>query len=217
MKITNARFVRRASAPAFSSGAMTLVAFAVALVSTAVLLAVGVDTSGSATLLMSASRSLSARTGSGRRPLALTTEPSSDAMGTGARVEGAATDVAEPNSATVQYFDGRPVRPVRTIRMKVTAYSPDTQSCAPFDDGITASGYSVYTNGGKLIAADRQYRFGTLMSVPGYNGNRPTPVLDRGAAIKGNRLDLLFPTHGQAMQWGRQDLLVTIWEYIDEQ
>lgn len=122
----------------------------------------------------------------------------------------------EAGKATpILYFDDRPIHPVKTMTMVVTAYSPDARSCAPFDDGITASGYSVWTNGMKLIAADKRFKFGDLLSVPGYNGSKPTPVLDRGAAIKGNRLDVLFPTHAIARQWGRQKLTVTIWEYVD--
>lgn len=116
----------------------------------------------------------------------------------------------------IRYFDGRPIRPVKTISMIVTAYSPDWRSCAPFDDGITASGYSVMTNGGKLVAADKRFKFGTLLSVPGYNDNLPTPVLDRGGAIKGNRLDVLYPTHEVARQWGRKRVDVVVWEYLDE-
>ncbi len=115
----------------------------------------------------------------------------------------------------ILYFDGKPVRPVRTMTMEVTGYSPDARSCAPFDDGITASGKSVWTNGMKLIAADKRFKFGSLMSVPGYNGNKPTPVLDRGGAIKGNKLDLLFPTHEIARQWGRQKVTVTLWDYLE--
>jgi len=125
-------------------------------------------------------------------------------------------EIEAGEAAPIQYFDGRAVRPVKTMTMTVTGYSPDARSCAPFDDGITASGYSVWTNGMKLIAADKRFKFGTLMSVPGYNGNKPTPILDRGAAIKGHRLDLLFPTHEIARQWGRKKVTVTLWEYVDE-
>ncbi|MFW5653384.1 MAG: 3D domain-containing protein [Planctomycetota bacterium] len=137
---------------------------------------------------------------------------------TSARAAGGTTSNAAANADAndlILFFDGRPIRPVRTVTMVVTAYSPDARSCAPFDDGITASGKSVWTNGGKLIAADKKYAYGTLMSVPGYNGGRPTPVLDRGGAIKGNRLDVLYPTHNIARQWGVQRLTVTIWEYAD--
>ncbi len=41
------------------------------------------------------------------------------------------------------------------------------------------------------------------------------PVLDRGGVIKGHRLDVLFPTHEAAMQWGVRRLEVTIWNYAD--
>lgn len=124
----------------------------------------------------------------------------------------------EPVEATdeVRYFDGRPLRPVKTLVMVTTAYSPDARSCGNFADGITASGYSVWTNGMKLAAADTSILpFGTLISVPGYDGGNVVPVLDRGGAIKGHRLDMLYPTHEQARQWGVQKLRVTVWEYAD--
>ena len=118
--------------------------------------------------------------------------------------------------ANVPTFDGRPLRPVKTMRMLTTAYSPDERSCGAFADGITASGYSVWTNGMKLVAADTSLLpFGTIISVPGYHGGRPVPVLDRGGRIKGGRLDLLYPTHETALKWGAQRLDVTVWEYAD--
>lgn len=128
-----------------------------------------------------------------------------------------------PEAAAVQQqvsaeptFDGRSLRPVRRMAMKVTAYSPDERSCGQWADGTTASGYSVWTNGMSLVAADtRMLPFGTLVSIPGYNGGRPVQVLDRGGAIKGNRLDVLYPSHEIALQWGVQDLEVTVWEYAD--
>lgn len=121
----------------------------------------------------------------------------------------------DARESDIRYFDGRPIRPIKTISMIVTAYSPDARSCAPFADGITASGYSVSTNAGNLIAADKRFKFGTLLSVPGYNDNLPTPVLDRGGTIKGNRLDVLYPTHEIARKWGRQRVDIVVWDYID--
>lgn len=116
----------------------------------------------------------------------------------------------------VVMFDGRPLRRVKALRMKTTAYSPDARSCGKWADGITASGYSVWTNGGKLVAADTSVLpFGTIVSIPGYHGGKPVPVLDRGGAIKNRRLDLLYPTHEAALQWGVQDLDVVVWEYAD--
>jgi 3D (Asp-Asp-Asp) domain-containing protein len=113
-------------------------------------------------------------------------------------------------------FDGRPIRRVRQINMLTTAYSPDARSCGKWADGYTASGYSVWTNGMKLVAADTKVLpFGSLVTIPGYNGGRPVPVLDRGGKIKGNRLDLLYPTHEVALKWGAQNLTVDVWEYAD--
>lgn len=122
----------------------------------------------------------------------------------------------EPQPQTVMSFDGRPLRKVRDIQLKVTAYSPDQRSCGIWADGKTASGYSVWTNGMKLVAADtRLLPFGTILTVPGYNDSQPVQVLDRGGKIKGHRLDVLYPTHAIARSWGVRDLTVTIWEYAD--
>jgi len=135
-------------------------------------------------------------------------------------IRAAATpDSGGTSSAAVgdlRWFNGRPVRPVRTITMVVTAYSPDARSCGVHADGITASGYSVRTNGMKLVAADTSILpFGSLLTVPGYDWGDVVPVLDRGGAIKGHRLDVLFPTHEAALEWGVRELDVTVWEYAD--
>lgn len=115
-----------------------------------------------------------------------------------------------------RWFDGRPVRPARTVTMVVTAYSPDARSCGPFADGNTATLHSVWTNAMQLVAADpRVLPYGSIISVPGYASGELVPVLDCGQAIKGNRLDVLYPSHTQARKWGRQRLKVTIWEYAD--
>jgi 3D (Asp-Asp-Asp) domain-containing protein len=124
--------------------------------------------------------------------------------------------VEQHTNRATRTFNGRPIKPVRTIRMLVTAYSPDARSCGKFADGITASGYSVWTNGGKLVAADtRILPFGSLLSVPGYDSGEIVPVLDVGGKIKGHRLDLLFPTHAQARRWGKKWLDVTVYDYAD--
>ncbi|GJQ31071.1 MAG: hypothetical protein HBSAPP03_29550 [Phycisphaerae bacterium] len=116
----------------------------------------------------------------------------------------------------VRWFNGRPVRPARELWMEVTAYSPDWRSCGVFADGLTATLHSVETNGHALVAADpTMLPYGTMLTVPGYDQDRIVPVLDCGSAIKGRRLDVLFPTHEEARKWGRQRLLVIVWEYAD--
>jgi 3D (Asp-Asp-Asp) domain-containing protein len=127
-----------------------------------------------------------------------------------------AAPTSEGETPQVALYNGRPVRAVATLRMRVTAYSPDWRSCGASADGITASGYSVLTNGGFMVAADpRVLPLGSLVSVPGYDGGAVVPVLDTGGAIKGNRLDVLYPTHEVAMCWGVQDVDVVVWEYAD--
>ncbi|MEM1423776.1 MAG: 3D domain-containing protein [Planctomycetota bacterium] len=116
-----------------------------------------------------------------------------------------------------RYYNGRPLVRVKTVWMTTTAYSPDHRSCGIWADGITASMRSVWTNGMELVAADRRVLdFGSLVSIPGYASERAVPVLDVGGAIKGARLDLLYPTHRRAMKWGVQKLPVTVWAYADE-
>ncbi|MEM9066657.1 MAG: 3D domain-containing protein [Planctomycetota bacterium] len=132
--------------------------------------------------------------------------------------EGAAPleDESVDSNADVRWFNGKMVRPAKTIMMKVTAYSPDHRSCGIHADGQTATLHSVFTNDMKLVAADtRVLPFGSMITVPGYDSDRIVPVLDRGGAIKGNRLDLLFPTHKAALQWGVKTIPITVWEYAD--
>jgi 3D (Asp-Asp-Asp) domain-containing protein len=119
----------------------------------------------------------------------------------------------DPN---LRWFNGRPVRPARTMWMTVTAYSPDEKSCGPSAHGVTASLHSVYTNGMKMAAADtRVLPFGSMITVPGYDSGQIVPVLDRGGAIKGHRLDMLFPTDAEARAWGVKKMKVTVWEFAD--
>jgi 3D (Asp-Asp-Asp) domain-containing protein len=116
----------------------------------------------------------------------------------------------------IRWFDARPIRPARTIIMTVTAYSPDERSCGEFADGQTATLHSVWTNAMRLVAADPTVLpYGTMLTVPGYADDSVVPVLDCGGAIKGTRLDVLFPTHEAALKWGVRRIPVVVWEYAD--
>ena len=100
----------------------------------------------------------------------------------------------------------------RIVKMEVTAYCACTKCCGPDAQGITASGLHVSHNKGKFVAADNDVlAMYTRVIVPGYD-SRPVPVIDRGGAIKGYKLDLYFPTHEEALQWGRQIIDVTVIE-----
>lgn len=146
----------------------------------------------------------------GQEPVAAAEEPVEDGPALDAET---AKFAADPS---VRWFNGRPVRPAKKFWMTVTGYSPDERSCGDSADGLTATLHSVETNNFKLVAADPTLLpYGSMITVPGYAQGEVVPVLDCGGAIKGRRLDLLYPTHEQARKWGRQRVLVTIWEYAD--
>jgi 3D (Asp-Asp-Asp) domain-containing protein len=101
----------------------------------------------------------------------------------------------------------------RTMWMEVTAYCACTKCCGPNAQGITASGKRVSYNRGRFVAADtRLLPFGTKLQIPGYHGGQTVEVIDRGGAIKGHKLDVYFPTHKQAREWGRRRIAVTVLE-----
>ncbi len=92
------------------------------------------------------------------------------------------------------------------VLMRVTAYCKESCCCGRFADGFTASGKPAV---GLIAAAPPNIPFGTKLDVPGHG---VVTVEDRGGAIKGNRLDLLFPSHQEALNWGVQYLEVRIVE-----
>ncbi len=96
-----------------------------------------------------------------------------------------------------------------TVRMCVTAYCPCTLCCGPLAKGLTANGY-VIRQGDRFAAAPKKYPFGTEIVVPQYNNDKSIKVLDRGGAIKNNRLDVFFPSHTQALNWGIKYLDVKV-------
>lgn len=100
----------------------------------------------------------------------------------------------------------------RLVMMQVTAYCPCPICCGPLACGLTASGNYIDYNRGLFVAADPMLPFGTKLIVPGY-ASETVEVIDRGGAIHGNRLDVFFATHEQALSWGRKLLPVTI---VDE-
>jgi len=93
--------------------------------------------------------------------------------------------------------------------MRVTAYCACEKCCGKSSDKTTASGHKI-KRGDTFVAADERYPFGTEIIVPGYNNSEPVKVLDRGNAIRGNRLDVFFDSHQKAIQWGIKYLSVKV-------
>jgi 3D (Asp-Asp-Asp) domain-containing protein len=95
-----------------------------------------------------------------------------------------------------------------TVRMRVTGYCACTQCCGK-DDGVTANMYRIRP-GDTFVAADKKFRFGTQMMIPGYSNGQPVKVMDRGRVIQGNRLDLFFHNHAVAKSYGVKYLNVRV-------
>jgi 3D (Asp-Asp-Asp) domain-containing protein len=106
--------------------------------------------------------------------------------------------------------DGAEDREVETVQQSdgesyvITAYCACVQCCGK-TDGITASGVEAVD--GVTVAMDKSIPFGTKIYIDGV-GERI--VQDRGGAIKGNRIDLYFESHQEALNFGRQTKRVTI-------
>ena len=97
----------------------------------------------------------------------------------------------------------------------LTAYCPCTQCCGDFAGkirGQTASG--TMAQAGRTIAAPKGVPFGlrVLALMPDGSQHVIGTVEDRGGAIKGNKLDLYFDSHAEALRFGVQQAEITFTE-----
>lgn len=135
-------------------------------------------------------------------------------------IQAAAQDQPESHAAAVSGHASRvSVKPVAApghshiVRMLVTAYCPCRKCCGAYSDGMTASGRRIDAASMKFVAADTsRLPFGSSLIVPGYADGKAVEVLDRGSSIRGDRLDVFFASHDEALQWGRKWLDVKVLE-----
>ena len=89
--------------------------------------------------------------------------------------------------------------------MTITAYCP-CNKCTD-GDGITSTG--VVPKQGRTIAVDpKNIPYGTEIIIDGHT----YIAEDCGGAIKGNRIDLFFDSHSEALDFGRQTKIVRVME-----
>lgn len=94
-----------------------------------------------------------------------------------------------------------PSRYNRSFTMSASAYSA-------YDDGNSNHTYGGNMVRKGLVAVDPSViPLGTRLFIPGYGY---AIADDIGGAIKGNRIDLAFDSHSEAMQFGRQKVTVYI-------
>lgn len=112
-----------------------------------------------------------------------------------------------------------------TMTVEATAYCPGTpgSGCPTvnggsyctgvYANGYTATGVRAKAGNGTrenphIIAVDpKMMPLGTLVEISGYGYAKAEDV---GGAIKGRRIDLLFDTHEEALQFGRRNLELKI-------
>jgi 3D (Asp-Asp-Asp) domain-containing protein len=92
------------------------------------------------------------------------------------------------------------------LRLGMPVYSSGAQKGQRKRVGITATGSE--TRHGTAAVDRTRYPYGTVFYVPGYGYARGE---DCGSAIKNAHIDLWFPSHEAALQWGRKTLKVKVW------
>ncbi len=90
-------------------------------------------------------------------------------------------------------------------RVIVTGYCSCPKCCGPNATGRTAIGSKAQR--GTISADTSIFPFGTQLNVPGYGEG---VVEDTGFRVKGYQIDVWFPTHAEAVAWGRQEMFVAL-------
>ena len=86
----------------------------------------------------------------------------------------------------------------RTLNVQATAYALN---------GITAMGIDLSKNPMCIAVDPSVIPLGSMVEVPGYG---IAIAGDTGGAIVGNIIDVHFSSYDQAVQWGRQNLTITV-------
>ena len=93
----------------------------------------------------------------------------------------------------------------RQIYVTSTAYTASCNGCS----GTTATGVNLHANpNAKVIAVDPNViPLGSKVYVDGYGY---AVASDTGGAIKGNKIDVFFPSKSDAYRWGRKTVKIKI-------
>lgn len=131
--------------------------------------------------------------------------------------EQARQDEAKRQAATEKKQSTATATPVstagRSIQAESTAYTNDAADNGSYGGRVlTATGHdvtdSIYYNGMRIIAVDPAViPLGTVVHIEGVG---QAIALDTGGRIKGNIVDLLVDTKGEAINWGRRHITITL-------
>ncbi|MGX7195119.1 3D domain-containing protein [Enterococcus olivae] len=110
------------------------------------------------------------------------------------------TDTSEESQTEATNYSGR------TLTMESTAYSSDPAD-ALGGGTVTATGQNLLENPMAVAVDPNVIPLGTRLYVEGYG---EAIASDTGGAIKGNIVDVHFPTYEECINWGRRTVQVTI-------
>lgn len=99
----------------------------------------------------------------------------------------------------------------RAITVTATGYCSCSQCVGSHNGSITASGKP--TTAYRTVAASSSLPFGTDLYIPYFKGasnGGMFVVEDRGGSIGGNRIDIYFNTHEEAVRFGRRTFKVYV-------
>lgn len=125
----------------------------------------------------------------------------------------ASTVILTPSVANEENQTTEPeTEPEEWIDVVATAYCPCEKCCGKWalnrPDGIVYTASGAIAQEGVTIAADWElYPPGTVLYIEGI-GERT--VQDRGGVINGQKIDIYFESHEDALQFGRQDVRIQI-------
>ena len=107
--------------------------------------------------------------------------------------------------------------PIEWLEFRVTAYCPCEKCCGkwatlrPKDENgqpIVYGATGIVLQSGVSVAADTSvYPMGTVLEIQGFG---KFIVQDRGGSIKGNRIDIYFDNHDEAVDFGVQTIKVRV-------
>lgn len=105
------------------------------------------------------------------------------------------------------------VSPITTVqgevkvfgKFKITAYCPCSECCGEWANGITYTG-TVATEGRTIAVDPGVIPLGTKVEI---NGSEYIAE-DVGGSIKGNRIDMFFNSHEEALKWGVREYVVKL-------
>lgn len=113
--------------------------------------------------------------------------------------------VAEPISVTETTTETTTEPPRNIMTVTATAYCSCVKCCGKWADGITASGVKARAN--HTIAVDKKViPLGTTVLING----KQYVAEDTGSAIKGNKIDIYFDSHEEALKFGRQTIEIEV-------